>query len=438
MKISRANIEVIFLFLGVIFYLLVFPHGIHGDGFVRFDGLQNLLKTGAPAPMLYSYIGPLLSAPLMLLGKIFKDEYWWLSRFNTFLYLGLMVFVYKRIAKDFSVAGARRFLLLMMIATMFPRHITDYYGEVFSTVLMVMAMWWMTEKSSWKAILAGALSIGNTPGTLVGGAFATLPTIWQQRKLRYGLLIVFAFLLIVFESYWKLGSFFPSSYISTSGYKNALPYSGIPGFSYPLFFGVLSVLFSFGKGLIFFAPGLLALFIANPLESLQWKNLRRQGIFYLVGLILVYSRWWCWTGDWFWGPRFYLYSSFLALMGIFSLWTKPSRTLTQNIFLLSLITLSVWVSAQGIAFGTDDLEYCGIEGGKMFFMCYYTPEFSALWRAFVVEGRTVNGKQLAFFIFHALGYIILTSSLWTEIFRQAKQPLKDFWIRATVFREWKW
>ena len=31
-----------------------------------------------------------------------------------------------------------------------------------------------------------------------------------------------------------------------------LTYSGRPGFSYPLFFGVLSVLFSFGKGLVCF------------------------------------------------------------------------------------------------------------------------------------------------------------------------------------------
>ena len=36
-----------------------------------------------------------------------------------------------------------------------------------------------------------------------------------------------------------------------------MPYSGRQGFSYPFFLGLISILFSFGKGLIWFSPGLL-------------------------------------------------------------------------------------------------------------------------------------------------------------------------------------
>ena len=64
--------------------------------------------------------------------------------------------------------------------------------------------------------------------------------------------------LVLLENAVQHGNPLEGGYANDAGRRTALPYSGLPGFSYPLFFGVLSVLFSFGRGLVFFAPGLFA------------------------------------------------------------------------------------------------------------------------------------------------------------------------------------
>ncbi len=431
------GLELFCLFLGLIFYLFVFPHGIHGDGFVRHEGLMALLQTGTIKPLLYSYVGPLFSSPLLLLGKIVKTEHWWMSRYNTFLYLFFLAFFYRQAGKTFGATAARRLILLFLVGTMFPRHIADYYGEVFTTVLFTCSLWWMHQEQFKKGAAAWLLSVWNVPGTLVGAALVSAGFLLQKKQLRFGFLVLLGVMGILGETYLKFGNFFPNQYLDTSGYKNALPYSGLPGFSYPLFFGVLSVLFSYGKGLLFFTPGLLALFVPNLPGAGPWRALRIGGSCYLVGLILIYSRWWCWTGDWFWGPRFYLFSSVLAVFGIFSLWLKENRSVALNLLLLMLITLSVWVSAQGISFGNDNLEYCSINNGYISFICQYVPEFSALWRPFVAEDRGVNGKQLAFLIFHFLCYVVLTQTIWREFFSQCKESARFFW-RHLMGKETVW
>ena len=49
---------------------------------------------------------------------------------------------------------------------------------------------------------------------------------------------------------------FTSPYADDHGSITVMPFSGRPGFSYPAFFGILGIVFSLGKGLLFFAPGL--------------------------------------------------------------------------------------------------------------------------------------------------------------------------------------
>jgi hypothetical protein len=438
MSIS-ARLEQLFLFLGVIFYLLVFPHGIHGDAFVRFQGLQNLLKTGTPLPIAYSYVGPIISAPLLLMGKFFKDGYWWISRFNVFLFFFTSYFFHRRISEKFGAGSARIFVLLFMCAGMFARHTTDYYSEVLSSCFAAMSLWLLAEGKGFRSAAFGIPSAWNTPGTLFAFCLPQVFATLRFRKFRYLAIVAMAAAGVFLENKWKYGEFYPHVYLSTHGLKNALPFSGRPGFSYPLWFGVLSVLFSFGKGLIFFTPGLFALWTPWVKKEKHWDEFIRYSLFYVAGLILVFARWWCWSGDWFWGPRFYLFASFLSVCGLHSLlrsdWQLNAARASSVLFLL---TLSVWVSAQGIAFGTDDLEYCSTQGGQIDYICHYVPEFSPLWRAFVVEDRGVNGKQLAFLIFHGLVYLYLSFPLWKKVLGSLLASSIAHARRLALPREWGW
>jgi hypothetical protein len=155
-----------------------------------------------------------------------------------------------------------------------------------------------------------------------------------------------------------------------------LTYSGRPGFSYPMFFGVLSVLFSFGKGIVFYAPGLL-LPIRRAFAAYKlW-------LAFLVGLVLVYARWWAWWGGLFWGPRFFLFASIPASFAVAVWLARVSElTLARMWALLAVLTLSTWVAIDGVVFGFSALGAC--RDSNLEWLCLYVPEFSALWRPFVV------------------------------------------------------
>src|SRR6185436_5776493 len=107
-------------------------------------------------------------------------------------------------------------------------------------------------------------------------------------------------------NYVVRGGFLTTGYSGDEGFRTVLPFSGRSGFSYPFALGVLSMLLSFGKGILFFAPGLLLVAQARRLADRKVAALIDAWMLFLVGLVLVYARWWAWYGGWFWGPRFLL------------------------------------------------------------------------------------------------------------------------------------
>src|SRR5258708_20180570 len=144
-----------------------------------------------------------------------------------------------------------------------------------------------------------------------------LNRIGKNKRLRYVLVVVAAAGLIAAEAWIRRGSPLNTGYQNDAGYRNLMPYSGEPGFSYPFFFGLLSILFSFGKGLFFFAPGLLLPvrgLISRIRSSLKMElySMYLLWISFLVGLVLVYSPWWAWYGALPLVSRFFLFASIPA------------------------------------------------------------------------------------------------------------------------------
>src|SRR5260370_34944477 len=146
---------------------------------------------------------------------------------------------------------------------------------------------------------------------------------------------------------------FNTGYSGDHGAKNIIPYSGLPVFSYPFFFGLLSILFSFGDGLLFFIPGLL-LPIRKTLA--QWPQHQKINLYqvytlwicFVLGLILVYSRWWDWRGAGFWGPRSFLFASIPALFaqgGRLNPYKEPSLGMT--VWTLAVFWTLPWGSCKG-------------------------------------------------------------------------------------------
>ena len=83
----------------------------------------------------------------------------------------------------------------------------------------------------------------------------------------------------------------------------------------------------------------------------------------------------------------------------------------------------------------DNLEECGSREGLLTFLCWYTPDFSALWRPFYVA-HALTGKQTAFSVYFGLVYIYLSAGLWRLTLREGSGRARSF-AREAWGREWR-
>jgi hypothetical protein len=194
--------------------------------------------------------------------------------------------------------------------------------------------------------------------------------------------------LIGVENIFKYGALWNVAYLSEieRGFATVLPYSGRPGFSYPLFFGILSVLFSFGKGLVFYIPGVFLLFSEAVRATLKMSAATAWSVFaFCAALVLVYAGWWAWYGGVCWGPRFFLILCVPASMALAAC-LDGAWGPRWNMLASLVLALSTWVGVNGVVFGQEGMGACWANNYELEFLCWYVPEFSALWRPFVVRG----------------------------------------------------
>lgn len=408
---KSKKIEITLIVVGLIVLFFCLPHAVTGDGYIRFRALRRLVNAEQIVSMGYSMVGPLFALLLWPLGKLYQSAEWWIARFNFFAFAAGLFFFYRFLRDHLDPSIVRKFLLILMIGSMFPNHLKDFYGEVFTAVVVgvaVLATQLDHPRWGWSGIVVGA---ANTPASMVGlGAMSVSETV-STRRFRFFLIPIAGALLYLAESWIRRGSPWTSGYEGNAGAETLLTYSGQQGFSYPLFFGLLSILFAFGKGLVFFAPGLLLSF-SGAMGSLAERILRsyRLWLWFLVGLVVVYAKWWAWYGGWVWGPRFLLFASIPAAFALAVSLGRPAASLGKNLLLLGILALSFWVGVSGAVFGLSGLEDC--RPAEYEFLCWYVPEFSVLWRPFVVgfelsgKGAVLLGYGLAVFAYLALPIVM--------------------------------
>ena len=371
------------LTLGLLVLFFVVPHGVEGDGRLRFDALQSWLDGRGMPDTKYPLVGSLPAIPLMLLGHLGPSAEWWVSRYNVIVYAAglsaLYVFLRKRLPHDVLMA----FLLLLGTTAMLPNSVTGFGAETFSamTVAAGLAAW---STGRWKsgALLLG-VGVANLPASFVGLALAMGWWAWHEKRARALAPLVLSAGLWFLEGTLRRKSALSTGYENDHGFQTLLPYSGLPGFSYPTFFGVLSLIFSFGKGLLFFTPGLFLAF-GRGLDALRSiSQVMVLWMLYLAGMVLVYGSWWAWYGGLAWGPRFLTFASLPAALLLAAQVRRPPRALLAATVVLAALLLSVWVGIDGQAFGNFAQTTCTANHYYLESFCWYVPEFSVLWTPFV-------------------------------------------------------
>jgi hypothetical protein len=214
----------------------------------------------------------------------------------------------------------------------------------------------------------------------------------------------------------------------------------------PIFFGLLSLLFSFGKGLLFFAPGLLLPVRGYMRELRQRTGTDISAVFslwtsFLVGLLLVYSTYWSWHGGWFWGPRYLLFASIPASFALAVCLHRRDLPLPRNLLTLAVLCLSLWVGIDGVSFGApfygdEALRSACIHDYNGKFeepLCYYTPEFSVLWFPFTLHSE-LNPEKLIFLVYGLMVAVVLVAPLLARIGRQLEPQVRRFGPSGGRFR----
>ncbi len=441
---ARELFEMALLVAALLANDLLLPRVMFGDGLERFLALDKLLRTGALTASRYSLIGPIFAAPLWWLGNLnggVGGAMTEAQRYNPLLFGLGVVALYLILRRRLDGRLTRAFLLILTIASMFPYHLTQFYGEVFTALLVAIGLSAATlsGRTGWRRTGWGlvALGVANTPATLAGLALVTVQRIWASGRLRYLLAPLMAGGLIMGESLLRRGGLFSNGYEHDTGGlpPDALLGGWLPGFNYPFFFGLLALLLSFGKGLIFYAPGIF-LPLRSRLRALgksggPLQRLHTSWLLFTAGLILIYASWWDWSGDWYWGPRFFLFASVPASFAL-ALWTqRPSARLRINLLALLVLALSIWVGIDGAVFGQADMGMCISTNPITQDICRFNPSYSALWRPFVnlfqygpsqrfvtVEGLTTSG------MIYALIAAVIGAYLALPLLRTIREQLR--------------
>jgi hypothetical protein len=378
--VERALLLVGFL---VLFALL--PHGLAGDDFTRFTDVEQLLHHGSLSNSRYSILMPLISAPVLLVGEIVRSPEWWAARFNVIVVAAGALVVFRLLRDRVDRRVLRQALLVLLFASFLTNRLRDYNAEVLSATLFTLGTVLLVRGrtlSGWTAIVVGVV---NTPAALVGALFVAVAEAFRTRRLRHLAGPVAAALLIMGEAWIRRGGPLTTGYAHDHGATTILPYSGKSGFSYPFVLGLLSILFSLGRGLVFFMPGLLFSFSTVTRRLLkEYRYLVLLMLLFVCGLVAIYAKWWGWYGGLTWGPRFFVFAAVPASI-VLAVRVRHATELgpTANALTLLVLVLSGWVGVSGAVADLSTLDFCVRNDAALEALCWYTPEFSPLWHPLV-------------------------------------------------------
>src|ERR1700694_4877170 len=122
--------------IGLLTMLLCLPFKIQNDGFARLQAISDLLEHGKLSDMRYSIVGPAFSSPLWFLGKLYQTPEWWLARYNFILFVIGLLFIYVLLKDRVERGLIRKFFIILIAGSMFSNHLSTYYGEVFTALLV--------------------------------------------------------------------------------------------------------------------------------------------------------------------------------------------------------------------------------------------------------------------------------------------------------------
>lgn len=380
----------------------------------------------------------LLTAPLWYLGDLVLSPAWWVASSNVLVFAAGLGTLWWCLRRQVQRDVLRTFLLLLVAASMFPGHLVSFFPfEVVPAVFVGVGLLLVHHgrgRLGWTLAAVGAAVV---PATLAALAVVAVVQSYRDRRLRYLLAPVATALLIVADNYVRLGTLRNGYAVHDRGAPTLLPFSSSVGFTHPVWLGLLGLVLSFGKGLLFFAPGLFlpARAALRAVSACLWRGHVTVALGGLT-LLLLYSAWQGWDGGFFWGPRFLLIASVPACLALAAVLHRPPDSLPLRVGLLGVLALSVWVGVNGAAYGMGGLSTCDpAVGTGQSYLCIETAEFSPLFHPFI-HAPSLRTPQLLFVLFGVVVFARLGAPLIVGVVHDLRARASR-WSLAQLTTGWR-
>jgi hypothetical protein len=399
----QAVFETGLIICGFLALFFLMPHDLRGDDLTRLHDINQLLRHGHLTSSRFSLVGPLFSAPLLLLSHVVAARGYWADHFNTVVVAVGVLIAYRLLRGRYDARLYRLAVLVLIFASFLTNRLRDYNAETLTATLITLGIICLATNRhvllGWAAIVIGVV---NTPAALIGLALIAIVQAVRTRQLRHLAAIAAALLLIMLEAWIRRGGPLVTGY-------------GGQRYNNPAVLGVLELLFSFGRGLLFFTPGLALWLNGRIRRQLPGRAAVAQMMVFVGGLILIYCTWWSWYGGVSWGPRFFTFAAIPASILIAAgIWRAGESAKTDGLT-LGALALSAWVAFSGATANLATvLKICRVNPLKT--GCFFRPETSSLWQPVIhFPALTAGAALLSVLIVIAFGY--LAAPLATSIFR---------------------
>lgn len=408
---------------GVLFFLL--PHALVGDDNQRFSDIELLLHHGRLSDSRYSLVAPLLSVPVLALGSVVESPAWWAARFNVIVVAAAVAVSCWLLRGRVDPRLLRLVVLVLLFASFLTDRLRDYNAEVVTAALVTVGIICITTGrhvvAGWAAIVVGVV---NTPAAIVGMVLMAGWETLRNRRFRYLAPVAATLALIMLEDWLRRGGPLVTGYANNHGVRTIMPYSGQPGFSYPFLFGVAAILFSFGRGLLFFMPG-LALWLDGRTRRLVRPAPGQPAVtlmlLFTAGLVLIYAKWWAWYGGVAWGPRFFVFAAIPASVLLAARIWRAGRSPGADAVTLGVLVLSAWVGCAGAIADWQTLSVCSAGDFQNEQLCWFTPDFSPLWQP-VRQFPDLTPATMVVTLYCFAVFCYLAAPLVTGLLRSVRLP----------------
>lgn len=381
--VSVLAVQLVALFLA--------PSNISGDDPIRFDAVRTLAAGQWPA-MKFSVIPSIAGVPALWLGEALGLGDRLVARLGRVVFaLGLLVIIL--VAR--RVRGPRYALLvgIGLVNSMLSGYALGYNVELFTATLT--AVGFVVIRSVPHALARGlgwtgvVFATASVPVTLIGLAAVVTAMAVRRRSLWPLLALAAAGGITVAEATVTAGHFAIVKYgASEIGTSTLLPWGPVESFGHPVVFGLVAILFSFGRGLFFYLPGVVAVPRAG---THAMGDVARQLALFGGVLIPVYAAWWAWYGGITFGPRFLMIGAFGAAFATAEILMDMRRRWAGVVGAL-IVSWTAWVGVASVMFWLTPrvAQTCMEDNFRLEPLCWYAPEYSSVFAPFWDHQVTVT------------------------------------------------